>query len=147
MTTKEYLQQIYVIRQKIRRLNARRDTIRLELYAVKSPAGNMSADRVQSSVTGDRIERLIAKVDAVEQDIVAHIEKLEKARARISEQIEAVPDERYRRLLHQRYEQCWTWERIAVEWQKGANESGMSVRHIYRLHGEALRAFEKIIKK
>lgn len=143
MTTKEYLQQIFMIRQKISRLSARRDEIRREMYAMKSPAGKMSADKVQSSTTGDQILKLIASVDVIEQDIVREIRALEEARDRISKEIEAVPDDRYRRLLHQRYELCWRWERIAADW----GEYGMSVRHIYRLHGDALKAFAKVIKK
>ena len=118
---------------------ARREEIRAEMYSVKSPAGVMSPDRVQSSITGDKLERLIARVDELERDIVAEIESLEKSRRRISEQIEAVPNETYRTLLHERYELCWKWEKIAVD-------LNVSIRHVYRLHGEALQAFEKIIR-
>lgn len=143
MTTKEYLQQIFTIRQKISRLNSRRDEIRREMYAMKSPAGKMSADKVQSSTTGDQILKLIASVDSIERDIVEEIQILERMRDRISREIEAVPDDRYKRLLHQRYELCWRWEKIAADW--GAD--GISVRHIYRLHGDALKAFAKVLKK
>lgn len=139
MTAKGYLQQIYHFKNRINRLMARREEIRAEMYSVKSPAGVMSPDRVQSSITGDKLERLIARVDELERDIVAEIESLEKSRRRISEQIEAVPNETYRTLLHERYELCWKWEKIAVD-------LNVSIRHVYRLHGEALQAFEKIIR-
>ena len=76
MTAKEYLQQIYYIHHKINRLKARRDQLRADLYSLGSPAGNMDVDKVQTSMSGDAMLRLIAKVDEAERDIIKEIDKM-----------------------------------------------------------------------
>jgi len=137
MTAKEYLQQIYSISKRVERLEAQREAIRQEMYSIKSPAGSMTADRVQSSMTGDRIEKLIARVDKLERHIVIEKTNLIKYQEKIVKQIEAMPSERQKDLLHRRYVRFDKWEQIAVDMD-------MSTRHVYRLHGEALQSFAKL---
>lgn len=139
MTTKEYLQQIYKAEQKIKRLERGRQQLRANLYSIGSPSGQMSPDTVTSSIAGDRMERLIARVEEIEKDIVEEIGRLTELIRHISAQIERVPVNRYRNLLHERYILCRKWERIAVDMD-------VDIRHVYRLHGKALQEFEKIRK-
>ena len=138
MTAKEYLRQIYIIDQKIGRLNRRREALRSDLFSVGSPAGQMNADRVQTSLSGDKMVKLIAQVDTLERDIVAEVKRLRRKQRQIARQIEAVEDDRYRTILHDRYVLCRKWEDIA-------DTMGVDVRWVYRLHGMALQEFEKII--
>ena len=73
MTVKEYLKQIYWTGQRIKQLQEARDTIKSDLYSAKSP--NYVADRVQSSVSGDTMERLIAQADELTHDIEKELER------------------------------------------------------------------------
>ena len=136
MTTKEYLQQIYNINRRINRLKQTREQLREEMYSVKSSAGAMSPDKVQSSISGDNMLRLIARVDELERDIISEMSRLMDQRQKLIKEIEAVPDERYRAVLFGRYVMCDTWEKVALR-------VPCDVRHVYRLHGDALQAFRK----
>ena len=134
ITAKEYLSQIYAIDRRIKRLQQMRAQIREEMYAVRSPG--ITPDRVQTSATGDSLERLIAKVDSVERNIVTELQRLIERRTVISGQIDDMQDERYKAILHARYVMCWKWEKVA-------RELHYSDRNVYQLHGEALAAFDK----
>lgn len=139
MTTKEYLSQIYYADQKIGRLQRRRDALRARLYSSGSVSGQLNADRVQESLSDDRILKLIAQVDELECDIVDEIARLRKLQHRIAGEIEQVEDDRYRTILHDRYVLCRRWEDIA-------RTMGVDKRWLFRLHGRALQDFGKKLK-
>lgn len=136
MTAKEYLQTIYKIKKQIERIEDRKSAIRAEMYSARSPSGAMSPDKVQSSLSGDQMLRLIGEVDELEHDMVAREKRLIKARRLIADQIDGLPDERHKAILHNRYELCMKWEDIAEKMH-------VDVRHVYRLHGQALLEFDK----
>ena len=137
MTAKEHLQQVYAIQRKIKRLQDRREDLRADLYSVKSPS-DLPEIRVQTSITGDKMLELVAKVDELERGIIAEIDELTEKKQEIIAEIERVPQENYRQLLFDRYILCQKWEQIALDRDKG-------VRWIYRLHGKALNTFEKVL--
>ena len=137
MTAKEHLQQVYAIQRKIKRLQDRREDLRADLYSVKSPS-DLPEIRVQTSITGDKMLELVAKVDELERGIIAEIDELTEKKQEIISEIERVPQENYRQLLFDRYILCQKWEQIALDRDKG-------VRWIYRLHGKALNTFEKVL--
>ena len=139
MTTKEYLRQIYILRNKIQRLKRRRDDMHDDLYSLGSPSGKMDVDKVQTSMSGDTMLRLIAKVDKMDRQIIREIEQLEAKKQRIMRQVESMPDEQYRSVLYHRYVLCWKWSAIAEDMM-------LDERWIYRIHGQALKAFEKQFK-
>ena len=134
MTAKEYLQQIYYINKKIQRMQRQREDIRNDLFSLKSPTGNMTADKVQSSMTGDAMLKLIAKVDGIERDIVAELDVLVSKKKHITDQIAALSDERFRTLLFDRYVFLYTWEQVAVD-------MNYRIKWVYELHGNALKSF------
>lgn len=136
MTAKEYLQQVYHISQKIKRLQKRRDDLRNDLYNLGSPTGHMDADKVQSSMMDDKMLRLIARVDELERGIVSETEELIASKQRIIRQIEALDDERYRMILFDRYVMMYRWEAIAAD-------MNYRLKWVYALHGKALQAFSK----
>lgn len=136
MTAKEHLQQVYTIQQKIGRLESRREDLRADMYSVKSPS-ELPDIRVQTSLIGDKMLELIAKVDEIEQSIIAEMDELINKKQQIIAEIEKVPNENYRQLLFDRYILCEKWEKIALDRDKG-------VRWIYRMHGKALTMFEKV---
>jgi len=137
MTAKEHLQTAFVISKRLKRLSDRREDIRADLYSVGSPS--FDQERVQSSTSGDRMLELVARVDEVEREIVKEFKALTDAKQEIIEEIERVPNENYKQLLFDRYILCQRWEKMAVDRNTG-------VRWIYRMHKNALAAFEKVWK-
>lgn len=138
MTTKQYLQQIYQIHRRVMRLQAQREQIRAELYSIGSPSGKMDADKVQTSMSGDNMLRLVAKVDEIERRIVSAINGMLEKQQKIIGEIEQIPNEKQRDLLFQRYVLFRKWEQIAVDMD-------VSVRYVYMLHGTALKEFAKLM--
>jgi hypothetical protein len=140
MTAKEHLQTVYTIQKKIDRLNGLRESIRADLYSLGSPSGNMDKDKVQTSKSGDKMLKLIARVDEAERDIAREIANLIKAKQTILSEIECVQNENHRQLLYERYVLCWRWEKISLEHNRGT-------RRTYTMHGKALESFEKVWKR
>ena len=136
MNTKVYLRQVYDAHRKIKMLTVKREAIRAELYSVRSPAGAMTPDRVQTSLTGDRMERLVAKVDRLDRDILDELEELFTLQKKITKQIEAIQPERQREVLLRRYCYFQKWESIASDME-------VSLRYVYKLHGKALLTFAR----
>ena len=139
MTAKEYLQQIYIIHRKVKRLEEQREQLRADLYSIGSPAGKMDADKVQTSMSGDNMLRLIAKVDKIDRDIVGEVNALLDVKAKIIKQIERMPNENQKDVLNKRYVNFRRWEQIAVD-------MNITVRHVYRIHGDALQTFSRMYK-
>ena len=135
MTAKEYLRQIYRINNEIKRMQRQKDFIQQQLYSLSSPAGQRDV-RVQTSTSGDSMLNLIAKADEIKHDLDDRMARLLELHDQICIQISGMEDERYKTLLSDRYTYMMTWEEIAVDMH-------MAVRHIYRLHGDALQAFAK----
>lgn len=138
MTAKEHLQQVYAIQRKIKRLQDRREDLRADLYSVKSPS-DLPEIRVQTSLTGDKMLELVAKVDELERGIIAEIDELTEKKQEIIAEIERVPEENYKQLLFERYIMCEKWEKISLDHDRG-------IRRTFTMHGKALASFEKIWK-
>ena len=136
MTAKEHLQSVYFTQKRIERINDLRQSIRADLYSLKSPSGQ-TQERVQTSMSGDRELQLIARVDEIERSLVDELSNLTETKLKVEREIEQVPNENYRQLLYDRYIKCLRWERIAIDHDKG-------IRWIYRLHKKSLDAFEKV---
>lgn len=134
MTAKEYLEQIYHIDNRIKRLNETRAAIRIEMYSVKTPT--LSANKVTSSMSGDAMLRIIARADEVDREMALEVKRLIETRNKICKQIEGLPKEKHRQVLYMRYVLFKRMERIADDMDK-------TVRHVYRLRDEALAAFEE----
>lgn len=140
MTAKEYLQQSFYLHRRIEMLKDARDTIKADLYSTHSP--QLNPDKVQTSVEGDRMERLIAKADEMTRDIVRELERLTELRDTIRKQIDQMPHRRntdilQREVLYRRYVLFERWEKIAVDMDK-------TTRYIFILHGNALRSFGRL---
>lgn len=104
---------------------------------IRSPAGVMSPDKVQTSLTGDKLAKIIADIDDLERQYTDTIQDLIDKIQKIARKIESMDNEQYRQILYNRYIESEAWEKIAVE-------MNYSFRHVLRLHGEALKAYEKM---
>lgn len=142
MTTKEYLEQGYKAYRRIKMLTETRETIKAELYSAKSP--RLTAVKVQTSTSGDSMERMIAKADEITRSISDEISELLAIQNRIKRQIDAMPtrrisEQRQAEVLYRRYVLFQGWEKIASAMDK-------TTRYIFMVHGNALITFAKINK-
>ena len=135
MTAKDYLQQVKEIDADIDNMIADKATLTELMYTIGSPSPE--GDRVQTSVNGEaRFETLFAKIDEKEREITEKIEKLIDFKLKVSGEISGLKDRRFRLILHKRYLQFMSWEKIAVE-------MNYNRQYVIELHGYALRAFDK----
>ena len=133
MTTKDYLNQIS-------RLNRMINNKLSEISQLRELACSVSAirneEKVQTSQKADSIGTAISKIDEMERDIERTIDKYTKKKNLISSQSEGMDDELHYNVLFSRYIEKKTFEVIATE-------MSYSFRNITRIHGRALKEFER----
>ena len=129
MTAKEYLSQAYHldkrIDSKIEQLKA------LNLLATKCTSTLSDMPKSQS-ISNSRLEDTVVKIVDLQEEINRDIDRLVDLKRDIVRAIKRVKKPEYQILLELRYLCFKTWEQIAVD-------MGYKVRHLYRLHEEALK--------
>ncbi len=132
MTAKEYLNQAYWldrrIDSKLEQLSALRDT------ATKTTAV-MYGEVVSHTRNVHSLQDVIAKIVDMQEEINSDIDALVDLKRDIMRTIKGIENPEYQTLLELRYLCFKRWEEISVV-------MNYNLRHIYRLHDEAL---EKII--
>ena len=137
MEAKTFLKQYQEALVDVRNLEA--ETEELETIAL-SITVSTDGERVQSSGSKDRMGELIAKICDMKIELMnQRSQALDKLRE-VGWVIRQVDNKNYRQLLHRRYIEGNTWERIAVEME-------MNYRWILRMHGKALEKVEEILNK
>jgi DNA-directed RNA polymerase specialized sigma subunit len=132
MTANEYLEQAYRIDQ---RISCKVEQVS-SLRNLATKATSTLSDAPPSGTRNvHRMEDVIVKIVAIENEINADIDRLVELKQEIIRVIKMVENPEYRILLELRY-LCFK------EWRDIAEELGYSIRHIYRMREEAL---EKII--
>lgn len=134
MDTKQYLRQISrldkMIKNKI-----------VELYQLKELYTSISAiksdENVQTTPNFDKIGTAYAKIFEKEQELDEIIDLYVDKKSIIISQIDQMDDETQYEILFSRYIERKTFEKIA-------DEMSYSWRQIIRLHGIALKEFEKL---
>lgn len=133
METKQYLNQIsrldLMIKNKITELS----TLREMCYGLSAISNE---ERVQSTPNHDKIGTVVAKLDSLERKIDALVDEYADKREKIINQIDSMDDECVYNVLFARYIEKKTFEKIATE-------MNYSFRQVTRIHGRALREFEK----
>lgn len=133
MTTKEYLGQIS-------RLNRMINNKLTEIAQFKDMAASISSpqsgERVQTTPNFDKIGTKYAKIDEMERKIDGMVDELVDKKEKIIQQIDSMEDENTYNILFARYIEKKTFEVIAIEMK-------YSWRQVVRLHGTALKQFEK----
>ena len=133
MTTKEYLGQIS-------RLNRMINNKLTEIAQLKDMVASISApqsgERVQTTPNFDKIGTKYAKIDEMERKIDGMVDELVNKKEKIIQQIDSMEDENTYNILFARYIEKKTFEVIATEMK-------YSWRQVVRLHGTALKQFEK----
>ncbi len=133
METKEYLQQIgrydRLINNKL-----------VELAQYRSMACSVSAvkndERVQSSPSHDTMDKIVSKIEQMENEIDLLVDRYIDNKRTIISQIDSMPDEMTYQILFSRYVEQKTFEKMAIE-------MNYCYKQIIRRHGKALQEFEK----
>ena len=132
MTAKEYLGQAYRIDQ---RINSKLEQIAsLNGLATKCTSTLTGMPRNPNRSTS-AMEDAVAKIVDLQAEINSDIDRLVDLKREMVKLIKAVDNTEYQTLLELRYLCFKTWDQIAVD-------MGYNVRHVYRLHDEAI---EKIV--
>lgn len=137
MTTKEYLRQIGVMEMKAAIDRDRIESIRESIRRVKAVRYSETKTRTKR---GEWMSAELGELEAMENQTVREVREIEKKKAEITEQIKKLKSQKYVMLLYLRYVKGEKLEAIA-------EEMNYALRHINRMHGDALREFEKINRK
>ena len=128
MTAKEYLNQAYWLDRRI-------DSKLEQLSALKDMAAKttsvMSDDVVSHTRNVHSMQDVIAKIIDMQAEINADIDQLVDLKREIMQVVKTVQNPEHQTLLELRYLCFKSWEDVA-------QELGYNVRHIYRLHDEAV---------
>jgi len=151
MTAKEYLSQIRLLNLKIDQKMEEKADLMSRAMGNHSPV--LSKDKVQSSISGDKMSNTIDRYVDLEKEIDDLIDRYVDKRDMIINQIHQLEDPRYVELLQLKYVgrrggdgrmHYMRLEEIACIMKK---PSGMpyTYGHIKSLHGEALKQFAEIM--
>ncbi len=134
MTAKEYLRQAYIIDRKIKLDTERLSEMRAALYGRGLSCESDGSKHVRR---GNGFENALLRVMEQEERLDAEIDQLTAKHLEIEKAIAAVPNEVHREVLTRRY-------LLYQDWKIIADKMNYSERQIYRLHGKALKALEKM---
>ena len=134
METKQYLMQISRLDRKI---NNKLSEIAQYRELAQSISAVENKERVQTSPDFDKIGGAISKLDEMERKLDEMIDDYVNKKSKIIEQIDKMDDEIHYQILFSRYIEKKTFEKISTE-------INYSFRNTTRLHGKALKEFEKI---
>lgn len=129
MTPKEYLEQAIYLDQ---RINSKLTQVE-NLRSLATKVTTVYSDSPHSPAPDcQRLEKTIAKIIDLENDINRDIDTLVDLKKEITETINEIPDLRQRTILEMRYLSFRTWEQIAVA-------LSLDLSWVHRLHGRALK--------
>ena len=136
MSSKEFLNKIRYIDMMI---NCKLEQV-AELRSMLLPGAiRYDKDKLQTSNNADAISDTVSKLMELEEKINTDIDELVELKSIARDKIERMENDVEKVILYKRYFNNESFENIAVE-------CGYSWRHIHRLHGEALKNFDKIYK-
>ena len=93
---------------------------------------------IQSSSDPHRVENLLLKIIEFRKDIESDISRLIDLKKEVISLIDRLDNADEIDVLYKRYIYFHSWEQIAVD-------KNISIRHIYRIHGQALASVSKIL--
>lgn len=144
MTAKDYLRQLKNLEIKIDQRRQERDRLFFDAMGNGSP--KLTADKVQTSISGDTMGDKLADAADIQKEIDWMVGKLIADRHRIISEIHTLNDARYIQILYLHYVEDKKLEDVA-EIMRKPNGKPYSYDHIASLHGVALREFDRIILK
>ena len=130
MTAKEYLNQAYRLDQRIR---SKQEQISALNDLATSCSASMTGMPRNPNKGGSRMADAVCKIVDLQDSIAADMQELVELKAEIIATIKAVDCIEYQLILEKRYISGKSWPEIAVD-------LGYKMRHLYKLHDEALAA-------
>lgn len=135
---KQYLKQYRSGLQELQEITERIVRVRSQAERVTA-ALTGQPDAPHGTMTGDNLQRCIDMLDELERRYVDRLRKTIRMLTSIEDGIDALPDERYRKVLRMRYIDGLGWEEIA-------ERVGYTKRQITNIHGAALAAIKDFPK-
>ena len=127
---KAFLNQYLECKKRIKRKEEDIEEIRVNKTSPSFNADGMPHGNDKNDLSG-----YASLLDEKERDLKKEIDKSCDVCKKISSEISKMADINERDILHYKYID-------GKEWKEIANKFGYSIRHIYRLHGEALKHFK-----
>lgn len=137
MTAQEYLGQVEQKIMAIRNINSGINNLREVLFSL---GGTGSGERVQTSMENDKFGSIFAKIDEKERIMDRKSQELIEFTTKVDSEICSMENPQYMMLLHKKYILLEPLKQIAAEMD-------FTYRYIVKLHGRALRAFEREVLK
>jgi hypothetical protein len=131
MSTKDYLSQAYRIDQ---RINSKMAQVMSLRDLLSKATGTLSGAPKAATPNPHSMEDTICKMVDMENEINEDIDALVDLKAEIMRRIKRVENTEFQTILELRYLCFKRWEVIAVE-------LGYDLRYLYKLHDQALDAF------
>ena len=128
MTAKEYLGQAYRLDQ---RINSKLEQVSSLTELAKNVTTTLTGMPRNPNHATSTMADAIAKIIDLQAEINGDIDRLVDLKREMVKMIKAVNNPEYQTLLELRYLCFYTWEQIAVD-------MGYNVRHVYRIHDEAV---------
>ena len=141
---KEYLMQVGRLNMKIKQRKREREKLFMDAMCNGSPA--LSADKVQTSISGDPMGDRLARCADITKEIDQLIDSMIRQRHRIIGEIQSLPTRKHTELLYLCYVDGKSLAECADIMIK-SNGKPYSYDHIASLHGAALKEFDEIIIK
>lgn len=136
MQAKEFLKNLIQIDMMISCKKEQIAELRERLTSIGCATDN---ERVQTSIKGDKMTNVIAKIMELENLVNNDIGILTEYKLQAREMIEKLQNNVEKIVLYKRYFDCKSFEQIAVE-------CNYSWRHVHRIHGKALINLDKILE-
>lgn len=128
MTAKEYLNKAYRLDQRIR---SKQEQIASLNDLATSCSASMTGMPHNTNRGASRMADAVCKIVDLQESIAADMKELVELKAEIIATIKAVECIEYQLILEKRYISGKSWPEIAVD-------LGYKMRHLYKLHDEAL---------
>jgi len=136
MTPKEQLRQISTLNQ---RIEQRLKLIEYYMEQAERMGGALSlVGRVTGTKEQSPMERWVDKAIDLARDLEAEVEALRAERRLVGGIVERIQNPKYKQVLELRY-----FMPVMTKWEEIAEIMECDVRHVYRLHGEALVDYAK----
>lgn len=136
MTAREYLSQARMIDS---RINSKLIELQRTRELATRATGTISDMPRNPSPDLQQMENRVVKIVDLEKNINAEIDELVDLKKDIRELIAQIRKPEYRTLLELRYLGFKTWDAVA-------EEMGFEPRTVYRLHNNALRIIERLMR-
>lgn len=133
MTTKEYLSQVFLLSTRLKTKRQQAAELRDSITGIRGI--DYSGIKVQTTPS-PKMQESVDRLVSLEEEITRKILEMELKKEKIVSQINRLKIPVHIRILKLRYIDFLSWDEIA-------DQTKYSPRQVYRLHGKALREFQK----